>query len=184
RAGRQERPDPDQAGAAGAGGAHGPRGRGRPYPGQRGDEARTGARAGRGHGQRAERRRPQRAAGAPSARLQPRPAGGRRALRPAAAVRHRQAAYGLAVDGIAGPKTHRLVGLLKRQANTRAPVGGEKAPPSNQSPPSTKPAQPAPSTTPQPVTPVTPIAQKGNDDATLIATIALAPPATPAPAPS
>jgi DNA invertase Pin-like site-specific DNA recombinase/peptidoglycan hydrolase-like protein with peptidoglycan-binding domain len=99
----------------------------------------------------------------------------------AAAVRTMQSDYGLAVDGIVGPKTHRLVGLLKRQANTKAPAGakqGSQTKPgstSNQSPPSTKPAQPAPSnTTPQPVTPVTPIAQKGDDNATLIAIIALA----------
>jgi DNA invertase Pin-like site-specific DNA recombinase/peptidoglycan hydrolase-like protein with peptidoglycan-binding domain len=94
----------------------------------------------------------------------------------AAAVRHLQSDYGLAVDGIVGPKTDRLVGLLKRRASGRTSAPGSQSPPSNQSsPPTTKPAQPAPSpTATQPVTPVTPIAQKSDDDATVIIIAALA----------
>jgi DNA invertase Pin-like site-specific DNA recombinase/peptidoglycan hydrolase-like protein with peptidoglycan-binding domain len=66
----------------------------------------------------------------------------------AAAVRRLQADYGLAVDGIVGAKTRRLVGLLRDRAR-RASAGSESKPdpasrtsaPAHQPPPTTTPEQ-------------------------------------------
>src|ERR671935_1472567 len=76
----------------------------------------------------------------------------------AAAVRHLQADYGLAADGIVGPKTRKLVRLLK----TSTSAHGKPAPnkPAAKTPASKKPAAPSgtaksPSTQPAPAQPTT-----------------------------
>ena len=84
----------------------------------------------------------------------------------AAAVRHLQSDYGLAVDGIVGPKTHRLVRLLaqrpERTSTARRPSSASRRPARAPSPVA---PQPAPTTVP---------AQQGGDDTALITIIALA----------
>ena len=77
------RPETQPDGAAGAGDGRGRDDRRRPRAGERRHQAGPAARAGRRHGRHAQRGGPPRAARAAQPRLQPRPAGGRRALRPA-----------------------------------------------------------------------------------------------------
>jgi DNA invertase Pin-like site-specific DNA recombinase/peptidoglycan hydrolase-like protein with peptidoglycan-binding domain len=96
----------------------------------------------------------------------------------AAAVRHMQSDYGLAVDGIVGPKTKRVVGLLSGKAGKAGKAGGRQGAPGNQSPPASQSSpgttQRAPgNTAPQPVAPVTPVAQKTSDDTALVVIVAL-----------
>jgi DNA invertase Pin-like site-specific DNA recombinase/peptidoglycan hydrolase-like protein with peptidoglycan-binding domain len=84
----------------------------------------------------------------------------------AAAVRHLQSDYGLSVDGIVGPKTHRLLRLLTRRpqrtSTARRPSSANRQPARAPSP---APPQPAPTTVP---------AQQGTDNTALITIIALA----------
>ena len=100
----------------------------------------------------------------------------------AAAVRHLQSDYGLDADGIVGPKTRKLVRLLK----TSTSAHGKPAPnkPAAKTPASKKPAAPngtakSPSTQPAPAQPTTTPQQQpaltsrdGSGDGTLIAILA------------
>ncbi|MEA2384081.1 MAG: hypothetical protein QOH72_4052 [Solirubrobacteraceae bacterium] len=63
----------------------------------------------------------------------------------AAAVRRAQSRYGLTADGVVGPKTRRLLGLLAQSTTTRRP-STTQSPPQPQTTPSRQ--QPSPSTSP------------------------------------
>src|SRR5919197_869234 len=101
----------------------------------------------------------------------------------AAAVRHLQSDYGLSVDGIVGPKTRKLVRLLRASkpapsTSTAMPKPARKRPSSQKPAPSTTPktsthpAPAAPNTTPQQQPALT--NQHGSDDGTLIAILVIA----------
>jgi DNA invertase Pin-like site-specific DNA recombinase/peptidoglycan hydrolase-like protein with peptidoglycan-binding domain len=82
----------------------------------------------------------------------------------AAAVRHLQADYGLAADGIVGAKTRKIVRLLKSQSRQRTSSGRGQGKPTT--PPKPAPASPAPR--PAAATP------QSNDTGWIVAVIALA----------
>jgi DNA invertase Pin-like site-specific DNA recombinase len=82
----------------------------------------------------------------------------------ATAVRHLQADYGLAVDGIVGAKTRKLVRLLDRRSQRTSSARRKTAP-------SQRPA-PAPSSAPQPAPVVT--KEQGSDTGWIVAIVALA----------
>ena len=75
-----------------------------------------------------------------------------------AAVRRLQSDYGLAADGVVGPKTNRIVRLLRQRANQRAttPKGQSSQKPRTTKPPTTKQPQAQSSAPPQTTTTVLP----------------------------
>jgi DNA invertase Pin-like site-specific DNA recombinase/peptidoglycan hydrolase-like protein with peptidoglycan-binding domain len=87
----------------------------------------------------------------------------------AGAVRHLQSDYGLAVDGIVGAKTRKLVRLLQGRTQ-RTSAGRQKS--STNKRPAPAPSSTAPAPAPRPV-PVAPAAQ-GNDNGSLMLIVALA----------
>jgi DNA invertase Pin-like site-specific DNA recombinase len=86
----------------------------------------------------------------------------------AAAVRRMQTRYGLVPDGVVGPKTRRVLGLLAQATRTRsqAPQRRPATPPQQprQTPRRPQPAPPATTTTPRPA-PATPAPQSSGNPA-------------------
>jgi DNA invertase Pin-like site-specific DNA recombinase/peptidoglycan hydrolase-like protein with peptidoglycan-binding domain len=85
----------------------------------------------------------------------------------AAAVRHLQADYGLAADGIVGPKTRKIVRLLRHESQQRASTPSRQSKPTKPAnPPAPAPASPAP----RPAA----AAQQSSDTGWIVAVVALA----------
>jgi DNA invertase Pin-like site-specific DNA recombinase len=89
----------------------------------------------------------------------------------AAAVRRLQTDYGLAVDGIVGPKTRRLVGLLRDRVTGSQSNQREQSQPSRTSAPA---PQPPPTTTPQQPETVTAAASSDTPQTKWLIALALA----------
>jgi DNA invertase Pin-like site-specific DNA recombinase len=89
-----------------------------------------------------------------------------------AAVRALQSDYGLAADGVVGPKTHRLVRLLQRRAQRPASTSKGTAKPTTTKPKTTKQHTAQPSAQPQTRTTVLP--SQSDDTGWLLAIIASA----------